>query len=78
MKVGDLVRLIPIKQHVLWQDGKWKGHPDPWKGEVGIIISQYPDPDEELFIMLTHDPSNRLTQSIVVQKYDVEVINEEK
>ena len=76
MKIGDLVRMIPKKHHPLWQSGSWQGLVDPWKGEVGIITSQYPTPDEELFVMLTHDPSNRSTQSIVVQKDDVEVINE--
>ena len=78
MKIGDLVRMIPKRQHPFWQNGKWKGQLDPWEGEVGIITAQYPDPDDVLFIMLTHDPSNRSTQTIVVQEEDVEVISENR
>ena len=76
MKVGDLVRMIPKKQHPSWQ-----GHaagPDPWQGEFGIITSQYPSPDEALFIMMTHDPSKRSLQEIVVQEEDVEVLSEKE
>tara|TARA_R110000824_G_scaffold347890_1_gene534646 strand:+ start:298 stop:534 length:237 start_codon:yes stop_codon:yes gene_type:complete len=78
MKIGDLVRMIPKAHHPLWQGGSWKGYDDPWKGEVGIITSQYPEPDEELFIMMTHDPSQRSIQTVVVQKEDVEVLNENR
>lgn len=76
MKIGDLVRMIPKKQHPMWQDTEERCQSDPWKGEVGIITSRYPSPDEELFIMMTHDPGNRSMQTIVVQKDDVEVIGE--
>jgi hypothetical protein len=76
MQVGDLVRMIPKKQHPSWQNGSWKGYDDPWKGEVGIITAQYPSPDEELFMMMTHDPGNRSIQTVVVQKDDVEVLRE--
>ena len=70
--------MIPKKQHPFWQNGSWKGQCDPWRGNVGIITSQYPSPDEELFIMMTHDPGNKSVQEIVIQKEDVEVIGEEK
>tara|TARA_B100000073_G_scaffold249948_1_gene210168 strand:- start:6 stop:242 length:237 start_codon:yes stop_codon:yes gene_type:complete len=78
MKIGDLVRMVPKKNHPLWQSGSWQGQLDPWRGEVGIITAQYPEPDDELFVMMTHDPGRRSTETIVIQEHDVEVISESR
>ena len=78
MKIGDVVRMIPKKHHPLWKNGKWQGQLDPWKGTVGIIISEYPPPDDGMFVMMTHDPSKKSVETIVINDYDVEVINESR
>jgi len=52
------------------------GQHDYWKGTVGIITQQYPEPDDALFIMMTHDPAKKSLETIVVREEDVEVIRE--
>ena len=76
MQVGDLVKMRPWKQNPRKSEGVWLDQNDFWKGTVGIITQRCSEPDEALFVMMTHDPARKSLETIVVMEDDVEVLNE--
>jgi len=69
MKVGDLVRFRPIQRY--HRKGEFLTEKER---TVGIIVEQYEQPDEVLFVMMGDKNIGRGTEMMVVRADDVDVI----